>query len=263
MQVRDFLSRLGERAPDSLAEEWDNVGLLVGRPEAEMSSVLVALDLRPEVLAQAVADGHGAILTHHPLIFPVIDSVSPVTLPGALVLEAAEAHVAVIAAHTNLDSARGGLNDLMAEALGVSDAAPLTPDDDDPEVGLGRVGMLAEPVRLGDLATRADDLWPSGARITGDPTERVQRIALCTGSGAGLIDAARLAGADAYITCDLKYHDADRAGAMALIGLDHAAVEAPLLALWAEAFGGLLEPEGCRVVLAEASTSPWSGPASR
>lgn len=263
MRVDELLNVLEEAAPAALAEEWDNVGLMVGRRDAESTSVLVALDLRPEVVERARADGHGIILTHHPLIFPSLMSVSPATAAGGLALAAAEAGIAVLAAHTNLDAAAGGLNDLMGAALGLADGAPLAPTAPDAATGLGRVGDLPAEVRLDALAARADALWPSGVRVSGDPGRVVRRLAVCTGSGAGLIDEARAAGADAYVTCDLKYHDADRAEGMSLIALDHAAVEGELLARWAISLGERLAPRGCAVLVAPGSTSLWSAPGPR
>lgn len=263
MRVDEVLSVLEEVAPAALAEDWDNVGLMVGRRSGESPGVLVALDLRSGVIAEARERGWRIVLTHHPLVFPALDSVTPATAAGGLALDAAEAGIAVIAAHTNLDAAPGGLNDLMAGALGLEDTRPLEPAPSDPGAGLGRIGTLAAPETLGALASRAEDLWPSGVRLTGDPQRTVERLALCTGSGAGLIDTAREMEADAYVTCDLKYHDADRAEGMPLVGLDHAAVEGALLARWAEGLRARLAPEGCEVIVATTPTSPWSAPAPR
>lgn len=263
MRVDELLSVLEEAAPAALAEDWDNIGLMVGRRSGESAGVLVALDLRAGVIAEARERGWGIILTHHPLVFPALASVTPATSAGGLALEAAEAGIAVIAAHTNLDAAPAGLNDLMAGALGLENANPLAPAPANPAAGLGRIGTLASPEALGALAARAEALWPSGVRLTGDPERPVERLALCTGSGASLIDTAREMDADAYMTCDLKYHDADRAEGMPLVGLDHAAVEGALLAQWAESLRGRLALEGCGVAVAARSTSPWSAPAPR
>ena len=263
MRVDELLSVLESEAPASLAEDWDNVGLMVGRRDHEAGSVLVALDLRDAVIAEAHEGRHGIILTHHPLIFPALASVSPATAAGGLALAAAEAGIAVVAAHTNLDAAPGGLNDLMADDIGLADARPLAPSADDPAAGPGRVGTLTPGEPLGALAERTDRLWPSRVRIAGDPGRPIDRLALCSGSGRGLIDAAREADADAYMTCDLTYHDADRAEGMALVGLDHAAVEAALLARWADRLAELLAPRGCAVAVAAGTTSPWTGPGAR
>ena len=143
--------------------------------------------------------------------------------------------IAVVAAHTNLDSATGGLNDLMADALGMSATSPLVPDADDPAVGPGRVGDIA-PTPLGVLAMRAVEAFsPRHANLgmAGDPGLSVTRVAVCTGSGRSLIDAARSAGADAYVTGDLTYHDADSAEGMGLVNVPHGAVEQHCMRAWA------------------------------
>src|SRR6478735_8103645 len=139
MFVAQLLGAVERLAPAALAEEWDNVGLLVGRHNQPVSRVLVALELRDEVLGEAREFRCDTVLTHHPAIFPSLASVTDHPA-GELVLRAAEARVAVIAAHTNLDAARGGLNDVMAEILGVTAATPLRPSPDHPSCGLGRIG---------------------------------------------------------------------------------------------------------------------------
>ncbi|CAN0447707.1 unnamed protein product [Phaeothamnion confervicola] len=126
MLVAQILGAIERLAPAALAEEWDNVGLVVGRHNQPTRRILVALELRDEVLGEARERGCDTVLTHHPPIFPTIASVTDAPA-SELVLRAAESHVAVIAAHTNLDSARGGLNDVMAEILGMSGSTPLRP----------------------------------------------------------------------------------------------------------------------------------------
>ena len=151
MLVAELLAAVERLAPSALAEEWDNVGLLVGRHNASVSRVLVALELRDEVLGEAAELGCQVVLTHHPTIFPALSAVTDDATAAELVLQAAEARVAVIAAHTNLDAAAGGLNDVMAKLLGVSAMAPLRPSPGDPGVGLGRVGPAPEPPSDPDL----------------------------------------------------------------------------------------------------------------
>lgn len=233
--VADLLDVVERLAPARLAEPWDNIGLLVGRRTGDIDSVLVALDLRHGVLDRAIDAGIGAILVHHPPIFPALTSLTDVAGPEGVVLRAAEAGIAVVAAHTNLDSVVGGLNDLMAARLGIVDGAPLEPVATAvPGAGLGRVGSVP-PILAMELAERVRAAFPGSlVRLAGSHDAPVRRVACCTGSGASLIQAARSAGADAYVTSDLKYHDADRAGGMILVDLPHAQSEAPLLAEWAE-----------------------------
>jgi dinuclear metal center YbgI/SA1388 family protein len=260
MTVGDLETAIDELAPFALAEDWDNVGLMVGRRRRPVSTVLLALDLRREVLDEAAERGCEAIVVHHPPIFPAVSSLTDRAGPAELVLRAAEREVAVIAAHTNLDAAAGGLNELMAAALGVFDARPLTPDADDPGLGLGRVGTRPE-ITLRELLDKVREIYGEGeVTRTGDPAQPIRTIACCTGSGAGLIDTARERGADVYVTCDLKYHDADRAGDLPLIGLGHATVESRAMRRWSEKLAAKLQTVDAQVLFAETNTDPWSPP---
>jgi dinuclear metal center YbgI/SA1388 family protein len=216
----------------------------------------VALELRAEVLAEARELACDTILTHHPAIFPGLASVTDAPA-GELVLRAAEDRVAVVAAHTNLDAARGGLNDVMAGILGMSDTSPLRPSPGEPSCGLGRIGRVA-PTTLGGLVEGVTSGF-GGAVVSyaGDPWTTVARVACCTGSGGSLIADARAAGADAYVTSDLKYHDADRAEGLPLVTLPHARAERIALRRWTKVLEKALAPERVEVLFAETDTDPW------
>jgi len=255
----EFLAALDALAPARLAEEWDNVGLMVGRRDRPVTRVIVALDLRAAVLDEAVAEGADLVLVHHPPIFPAMSAVTDARTAGALVLRAAEDGIGVVAAHTNLDSPAGGLNDQMAAALGITGTAPLVPDPADPTVGLGRVGDVA-PTTLGALATAAVAAYrPGGVNtgMAGDPDLPVTRVAVCTGSGGSLVDAAREAGAHAYVTGDLKYHDADAAEGMGLVNVPHGVVEQHAMAAWTPRLAEALAPAGVQVRFTSVDTDPW------
>jgi dinuclear metal center YbgI/SA1388 family protein len=257
MLVAQLIAAVERLAPSALAEEWDNVGLLVGRHNQPARRVLVALELRDEVLGEARETGCDAVLTHHPPIFPALSALTDAGAASELVLRAAEGRVAVIAAHTNLDAAAGGLNDVMAEMLGVSGAAPLVPSATDPALGLGRVGAVPATT-LGALVDRVRAGFGGPAVFyAGDPFARVERVACCTGSGGSLIDAARSAEADAYVTSDLRYHDADRAEGLPLVALPHARAERVAMKRWTKALEQALAPDGVEVRFAEADTDPW------
>lgn len=256
MLVAQLIARLDRIAPAELAEEWDNVGLIVGRHNQPVRKVLVALELRDEVLDEARDNACGAIVTHHPPIFPSIAALTDHGPPAELVLRAAEARTAVIAAHTNLDAAVGGLNDLMAEELGMAGSAPLAPSPLQASAGLGRVGSVVETT-VQQTAARASERFGCPASFSGDAFARVGRLACCTGSGGSLIDAARTVGADAYVTSDLRYHDADRAKGMPLVHVAHAAVERTVMRRWARSLGRALAEDGVETRFAAVDTDPW------
>ena len=256
MDVAALLDALERLAPTAFAEEWDNVGLIVGRRHHGVSHVLVALDLRQAVLDEARDAGAQAILVHHPPIFPSLAAVSDASPAGDLVISAIERGIAVVAAHTNLDSARGGLNHHMAELLGLREAVPLVPDADDATAGLGRVGACALQ-QFADVVAEVAKSVPGPVVWSGDPAAQVARIACCTGSGASFLEAAHRHGADVYVTSDLKYHDAERVPGLGLIGVPHGQIEALMLARWCPELAAALAPDGVDVTLAAAGTDPW------
>ena len=256
MLVAQVLAAVERLAPPSLAEDWDNVGLIVGRHNQPVRRLLVALELRGDVLGEAREHTCDAILVHHPPIFPSIAAVTD-GAAGELVLRAAEDRVAVLAAHTNLDAARGGLNDVMADILGMTATAPLRPAPEMPSCGLGRIGT----VRLVTLSALAEEVARGfgGAPVSyaGDPWVQVRRVACCTGSGASLIDDARAAEADAFVTSDLKYHDADRAGGLPLIHLPHARAERVAMKRWSKVLAKAVASQGVEVRFSDTDTDPW------
>ena len=256
MLVAQLVAAVERLAPTALAEDWDNVGLLVGRHNQPLTSVLVALELRDEVLGEARDHGCDAVLTHHPPIFPSLAALTDHGPASELVLRAAEDRVAILAAHTNLDAARGGLNDVMCEILGIGPADPLRPDPGDPGAGLGRVGAV-RPTILEALVQRVVTGFGGEVTYAGDPWTRLERVACCTGSGASMIDDARAAGADAFVTSDLKYHDADRAAGLPLVHLPHARAERVALKRWTKALQRALAADNVEVRFAEADTDPW------
>ena len=256
MFVAQILGAVERLAPAALAEDWDNVGLVVGRRNQPVRRVLVALELRDEVLGEAREFECDTVLTHHPAIFPALASVTDA--PGSqLVLEAAESRIAVIAAHTNLDAARGGLNDVMAEILGITAAAPLRPSPGHPSCGLGRIGRVRTTTLAGLVERVTEGFDGAPVQYAGDPWTTVERVACCTGSGGSLIADAREAGADAYVTSDLKYHDADRAEGLPLLTLSHARAERIALKRWTKVLAKALAPERVEVRFAETDTDPW------
>lgn len=256
MTVGDLLRRIDALAPFALAEEWDNVGLIVGESGAPATRVLAALDLREHVLDEAERGGCDVVLVHHPPIFPSISRVTGDDPVGRLILQAARRGITIIAAHTNLDSAAGGLNDIMAALLGLTDTEVLAPEEPGALAGLGRVGTATGSLEA--LARAAENAFGASAitGAVGDPSRPVHRVAVCTGSGASFITTARDRGADVYVTGDLKYHDADRVPGMALICAAHGAVETECLREWVAGNAAAL---GCPISLSARSTDPWWG----
>jgi dinuclear metal center YbgI/SA1388 family protein len=230
--VRDILAWLDLSAPFRYAESWDNCGLQVGDQEALVTRVLVALDPNSATLNEAEEQACECLVTHHPLLFSPLKAVRADQFPGNLVIRAVLKGIHVIAAHTNLDVARGGTNDHLGHLLSVQAMEPLERDDsrqeEDRYGGMGRIGFLPEAIRFNDLVKQTMKvLGGSPVRAVGNGEKQVHRVALCSGSGGGLIEQAISLGSDVFITGDVKYHDAQRAleAGLALIDIGHFASE--------------------------------------
>ncbi|MDD3400945.1 MAG: Nif3-like dinuclear metal center hexameric protein [Eubacteriales bacterium] len=199
MKIKDFCELMEEIAPRTLAMEGDNVGLLVGTDRDDIKKVLVALDCTVEIAKEAVAWGADLVLTHHPLFFHPIQRFGPDYVDSAAAYILARNGIGMFAAHTNLDAAAGGVNDVLASLLGLSNVVPLEPDK------LGRIGELGSPVTLGELIERCEAALHCKCRFCGNICEHVCKVAVIGGSGGGDIFEAWKNGADAFVTGEAKY----------------------------------------------------------
>ncbi|HEX6970873.1 MAG TPA: Nif3-like dinuclear metal center hexameric protein [Limnochordia bacterium] len=231
MIVADWIHLIERLAPLDLAEEWDRVGLEIGRPDRPADRVLVALTLTPDVAEQALSLGVGLIVVHHPVMFRPLSEIRTDTARGRMVAALLAAEVAVYAAHTNLDNAPGGLNDWLAEAMGILPEGPLVAHRAGPPAGTGRHGPLRLAVDAAELLSRVRERLHPRPRVIGRLPARLTRAAVWTGSGAEAIEAAARVEADVLITGDLKYHAALTAVELGLPVIDagHFGTEYPLL----------------------------------
>jgi dinuclear metal center YbgI/SA1388 family protein len=231
--VGDIAAALEQLAPARLAEPWDNVGLQVGKAADLVERALLVLDVDDQVLREAVAGGYGLVIAHHPLLFGEVKSIVDATAAGRAVIQALAAGVSIYVSHTNLDRAQGGLNDALADLMSLNDIAVLEPAVGHEVHGLGRVGTLAEPWRLQEFIEACQQWFTADLRIVGE-VDIVEKVAVCAGSGASLIDHAHAAGAAVFITGDLRYHEAQRALELGLTVIDagHDATERAGLRAW-------------------------------
>lgn len=245
------------------AASWDSVGLQVGDPDDRVTTVLVTLDVTAAVLDEARRLGADLVIAHHPLLFRPLARLTPATAAGKLALMAARSGCAVLAVHSNFDAAVPGTTSPVVDLLDLRDVSPLEPFVDDPTLGLGRVGVMpaAQPLRA--VADRlARGLPAPHLRVAGPLDREVRRVAACGGAGDSLVDAARAAGADVYVTGDLRHHvvlDALHLG-MALIDAGHYATEAAALPALHDRLATSASARGLTArLLASATTSePWS-----
>ncbi len=232
MRVRDILEWLDAYAPFRYAEAWDNCGLLVGDPSAVVDRVLVALDPGLQTIAEAERRGAQCLVTHHPVILQPLKMVRLDVYPGSVVARALKSGISLIAAHTNLDAAREGTNERLARMLSLEriealESAPAWRHEE-AYGGMGRVGLLPRSMSLEELVEYVEGaLGGIIARAVGDPGGKVRKVSLCTGSGASLMHHAPANGSQAYITGDVKYHDAQWAveAGLSLIDIGHFASE--------------------------------------
>lgn len=206
MTIKEVTEILEAAWPLRWQEPYDNAGLAVGSPDTTVTGILIAVDATDAVLDEAISEKCNLIVTHHPAIFRGLKQLTD----QSLVARAIRHRVALYAAHTNLDSAPDGLSYALAERLGLKHLKTLAPIDS--EHGMGVIGLTDDPGFF--------DKLPRPLRHSALPAH-IKKVALCTGSGADLIDAARAAQADLYITADLKYHDFADAGAMAVVDIGH------------------------------------------
>jgi len=265
----EILLAVEELWPESLAEEWDEVGLVAGHPSAEVSRIMFAVDPTLDVIEEAIEWGADLLITHHPLLLKGVTSVAATTAKGKAVHRLIESGTGLLTVHTNGDSAVGGVSDVLADALGLQDVVPLTPAPNGlPEEGIGRVGDLEDVMTLGDFAARVFGILPSvagGVRVSGDKDGLVRRVAVCGGAGDSLFNEVRASNADLFVTADLRHHPASEARENAvndrpyLIDVSHFASEWLWLPAAAEALGNVLSDQGHDVEIRVSTTNsdPW------
>ena len=213
--VRDLTSIIEELIPPALAEPWDNVGLQIGDPAWPVRRVQVALDATAEVVKHACSQQVDLLLTHHPLIFKPLKKIDLETPQGKLLEAAISNRMAIYAAHTNFDRLAGGLNDILAHRIGLQQIRHLDHEAGTGDAttqaahGMGRIGKLKRITPLEQLAQRLkSELGLDHLRMSGRAELAVETVALCTGSGSGLLDQFLGSDAQVYISGDLRYHDA-------------------------------------------------------
>lgn len=213
-QVVDVLETL---YPLRYAENWDEPGLIVGDPAAPVSHIVFAADPTADVINTAIEHGADLLVTHHPLLFRSVHQVSGLGVRGDIVRKLYRSGCALWVGHTNADAAYRGVGQAAADLFGLVDQHPLVPIRDDEaaaaghEVGLGRVGRLAQPMMFEAFARHVADVLPHtelGVTASGPLDQTVETVAVLPGSGDSLFDEVRASGADVYVTSDLRHHPA-------------------------------------------------------
>lgn len=234
----DIAKFIESLAPKYMKMDWDNVGLLCGRGDKQVHTVLVALDPFEGVCREAVEAGADMIVTHHPLIFRPVKSITDGDSVGRAILTLIAHDIAAVNAHTNLDCAPGGVNDVLANRLGLTDIQVITPSGSDEAGqpwGLLRGGTVTEQSLESFLSVVKEKLGCPGLRYVSGG-RNVHKVAVGGGAcGDGLYEA-HAAGFDTFVTSDIKYNqfwDAKELG-LNLIDAGHFYTENPVCAVLAE-----------------------------
>ncbi|OKL49206.1 Nif3-like dinuclear metal center hexameric protein [Boudabousia marimammalium] len=264
--LEQVVSLIDSLYPPKLKEEWDKVGLITGDPQQPVERILIALDPVAATVDQAIAEGVDLLFTHHPLYLRGTSFLPANDPKGALVHRLIKNGCALMNAHTNADAAAEGVAQALAERIGLQTNEPLVPSDDVQHPGLGRVGKLPEAISLRAFAQQVAKALPGGPNgllVGGDLEDLVQKVVVSGGSGDSFLGAARAAGADVYVTADLRHHPASEhleGGKPYLINASHWATES----VWCEVAAKSLRREfaaanlACEVKVSDLVTEPWT-----
>ena len=209
MKIKEVIDALERFAPLPLQEGYDNAGLQVGLTETEVSGALLCLDVTESIVDEALEKRCNLIVSHHPLLFHAIKTLSDINYVQRTVMKAIENHVTVVSMHTNLDNAQGGVNFKMAEKIGLEDVRFFDEKIvDDITSGNGVIGVL--PTEMDSMAFIDKVKKVFGvecAQCNQLLHRKISKVALCGGAGSFLLDDAIKTGADAFITGEMHYHD--------------------------------------------------------
>ena len=225
MKVKQLYERLERRIPASLSEEWDNDGIMCcSEPDREVNNVLITLDVTEDIVDYAISHEFDLILSHHPLIFKPLKSVTEDSHVARKVIKLIKHDISVMSFHTRADKVEGGVNDTLADILGIKDAVPFG------EGFLGRIGTLEEELTMEDFSYLLKGLLDCDGVKVSDALIPVQKVAVVGGDGKSYVGAALRAGADTFVSGRIGYNVMAEAGEMGinLIEAGHFFTEQPV-----------------------------------
>lgn len=210
LTVKDIINKIEDFAPLGFQQSYDNSGFSVGSTEAEVTSIIFAMDCTMDVIDEAITSGANLIVTHHPLLFRKPNSITDETLIGRKILKLIQNGINLYSCHTNLDVTSGGLNDLLMELLNFDSYESIfssKTDEFSKNNGIGRVGLIKNGILLSELCEGIKEkLNLTHIRVCGDLNILIKKVAVINGSGNDLISEAFLSGVDCVITGDTTYH---------------------------------------------------------
>ena len=215
-EVNKLISIIEEIAPKELMEEWDNTGVQILTDKNEVKRILVCLDVCDETVDEAIENGCDFIVSHHPLIFSGIKRIDVGSAKGRYIIKLIKNDICVYSSHTSFDTAIGGNNDYLAKLLGLNDVR--VPEAEP----IMRVGSLSKPMQMKEVCTLVNEriMNNKGLSYSGELEREIKAVGICTGAGVSLMDAAIKEGCELLITCDVKYHDFQRAEELGISIID-------------------------------------------
>lgn len=203
MTVRELFTILDRKIPRSLSCSWDNDGLMCCPDSArQVRRVLIALDATADVVRCAIDGDYDLIVTHHPFIFRGIRTFEDADPVVSKAIELVKAGISVMSFHTRLDALEGGVNDVLADSLELGNVTVFESESQP----IGRIGELAAPMSLSDFALKVKNVLGCPFVLVSDAGHDVLRVAVVGGSGKDMINDARAAGADTFVSGRIDYH---------------------------------------------------------
>lgn len=223
----ELINHFEQFASPQLAESWDHVGLQIGNPDRPIQKLMTTLDVRPEIVREAIDQQVDFIFAHHPIMFKPATDLDVRNPQNQMYADLLSHQITVYAAHTNLDTANGGMNDWLADQLELTNCEPLVAAGQDPvtkqPVGMGRVGQLPNAMTIDEFTRHCQSVFGvSGLRLVKPASfnSAIERVAVLGGAGGSFYQQALQAGADAYVTGDISYHTGHDIIANGLVALD-------------------------------------------
>jgi len=212
MKILSLINYLESIAPLSYQESYDNAGLITGHPEWDISGVMISLDATEAVIDDAIAHGCNVVVSHHPIVFKGLKKINGHSYVERAIIKAIKNDIALYAIHTNLDNVyESGVSGEICARLDLANTSILAPDlskNHDGKVGSGMIGDMKNSMSMADFRQYIKDkMQVSTLKHTKMLEKTVSKVAVCGGSGSFLIDQAKKAGADVYISADFKYHE--------------------------------------------------------
>ena len=253
MNVRELYDMIDRFAPFSTQMEGDNSGFLVGSAGQEVTGILFALDVTDPVIDEAVSLGARLIVTHHPLMFSPVRSLTDADYESRLIRRLIREDISLISAHTNLDQAPGGVNDTLAACCGLADISG---------EAFFRCGSLPEPLSAQEYADRLKVLLRTEVRLMGPESKMIRKVGLCSGGGSDEWTRALEEGCDAFISGEIKHHFGLAMAGSGLVGLEcgHFATEEPGIRALASALQKEINQVECNVRIYVSEISAYSFP---